>query len=125
MDNFPNELDMRLLLDGFHWKLLHDFEVEDEVLGKIIAPVDFITDLGSIPRIFWNIIPPNGKPTYAYVIHDYLYATQKTTRKQADDCLFRMMDSLGASTIENWTVWSAVRIGGWTAWNLDGKKIKK
>lgn len=121
MDNFPDPLDLEVQPDGFHYKLLRPFTVDDDVLRRLTAPAGMITDLGSIPRIFWNIVPPNGKPTDAYVIHDYLYATQRFTRAESDACLLRMMTSLGVSWIERWTIYTAVRMGGWIAWNNDTK----
>ena len=122
MDNFPDPLDMQLLPGGYTWSLLKVFAVKDDILGLVIAPMGFVTDLGSIPKLFWNIIPPNGKPTDAYVIHDYLYAKQNFTRAQSDACLLRMMESLTVSWIERWTIYVAVRFGGWHAWASDAKK---
>jgi hypothetical protein len=121
-EKFPDPLDLELQKDGFHYKLLREFRVIDGVLGKVVVPVHFITDLGSIPRIFWNIIPPNGKPTDAYVIHDYLYAKQNFPRVEADICLLRMMESLDVSWFQRWIVYLAVRLGGWIAWKEDREK---
>jgi hypothetical protein len=119
---FPDPLDLELLPDGFHYKLLRDFSVRDEFLGLLIAPAGFVTDLGSIPKIFWNIIPPNGKPSDAYVIHDLLYSEQKFTRAQCDSCLLRMMLCLGVSWYERYAIFLAVRAGGWAAWAEDAKR---
>lgn len=105
----------------FRWWLDQPFEVQDDVLGVIIASKYFTTDLGSIPRIFWNIIPPVGPATLGYVIHDWLYSTQPCTRAQADDCLLRLMKQFGIGYIARYTVYWALRAGGWAAWNSDAK----
>ena len=69
----------RLVLtpDGWrNWTLVEDFKEEVEVpekgLVEIIVPKGFRTDLASVPRPFWSIIPPMGRYSQAAVIHDYL-----------------------------------------------------
>lgn len=105
----------------FKWWLSEDFQVNDDVLGLITVPKGFITDLGSIPRIFWNIVPPEGPATDGYVIHDWLYASQKTTRLQADQTLNRLMAALQVGWLARETVYGFLRVGGWIAWNSDAK----
>jgi hypothetical protein len=39
----------------------------------IIIPAGFLTDLVSIPRIFWSIISPFGSLLFAGIIHDFGY----------------------------------------------------
>ena len=106
----------------FLWWLDQNFQVQDDVLGLIVAAKYFITDLGSVPRIAWNIIPPLGPATLGYVIHDWLYATQPCTRAKADDCLLRLMGQFGVGYVARYTVYWALRAAGWAAWNEDAKK---
>ena len=75
------------------------------VSGKriIAVPQGFTSDLASIPRIFWRILPPwDGKTVRASVVHDYLYSggylldeqTQrwrKVSRKEADEIMRDIM----------------------------------
>jgi hypothetical protein len=50
--------------------------------------------MASIPRIFWQVLTPQGRYAYAAVIHDYLYWTQTRPRAEADEILnFAMQDS--------------------------------
>jgi uncharacterized protein YcaQ len=127
MDFFHGEPDLVPMEDGFHWKLLSPYIVDDDVLGTLIVPEGFVplekftTDFGSIPKAFQNIIPPEGRPLRAYIVHDWLYARQKFTRKQSDDCLMRMMKALEVGWIERWTIYTAVRLGGWWSWRQDAK----
>lgn len=55
---------------------------------EVVVPEGFVTDLASIPRLFWSIRRPEGRHAYAAVIHDYLYWTQRRTRKESDE-IFR------------------------------------
>lgn len=50
-----------------YWILLEDF-----MLDEYTVPKGFITDLVSIPRIFWGIWPPFGEYLAASIVHDYL-----------------------------------------------------
>lgn len=105
----------------FLWYLAQPFEVQDDVVGLITVPANFITDLGSIPRIFWNLVPPEGPATDGYVIHDWLYAKQPCTRYQADNVLLNLMRDLGVGWLSRNAVYAALRCGGWAAWNSDAK----
>ena len=54
-----------------YFELVKDFKVD--VLGyKITVPKGFRSDLASVPRIFWPIIPRHGRYTIAAIVHDYL-----------------------------------------------------
>src|SRR5690606_541780 len=43
----------------------------------IEAPRGFVTDLASIPRMFWSALRPDADYAYAAIIHDFLYWQQK------------------------------------------------
>lgn len=82
-----------------------------------IIPKGFVTDLASVPRIFWSIFPPYGLYLRAAVVHDYLYANQIGDRKWADDVFYALME---AYEVEGWRrnlMYAAVRVGGFAAWN--------
>lgn len=93
------------------------------VTGEIIeVPVGFITDGTSIPKIFWSIIGgPWGEYLYAAIPHDYLYHTQTTSRKEADNMFLRIMVYLGVSEWKYKTMHRAVRDWGWIPWNKKKK----
>lgn len=45
-----------------------------EYVGRddiLYIPPDFQTDLASVPRIFWSVLPPNGVYERAAVLHDF------------------------------------------------------
>lgn len=64
---------------------------------RIIVKVGFVTDLASIPKLFWNILPPFGAYTAAAVVHDYLYQAHEHTRRHADAIFLAAMKELKVS----------------------------
>lgn len=98
----------------------------------ITVPKGFVTDLASIPRWGWIILPPDGPWVKAAIIHDYLYATGGTgewkkhpssitrplpyTRAEADEILREAMENRGVGPIRRTIIYLAVRIGGGRGW---------
>lgn len=67
-------------------------------------PHGYLTDGASVPRIFWNIVPPWGKYGQAAIVHDFLceYLMVKTktgerkiTRKECDQIFLEAMLVMG------------------------------
>jgi len=100
--------------------------------GTITVTPGFVTDLASIPRWAWVVLPPDGPWVKAAVIHDFLYDTQGTgvwknhpagitraqpyTRKEADWILRDAMEDRQVPALQRTLIWSAVRIGGAKGW---------
>jgi len=61
---------------GFNQILVESFEFELDNIEMSI-PKGFESDRASVPRIFWNLIPPLGKYSIAALIHDYFYRTHR------------------------------------------------
>lgn len=81
------------------------------------VPEGFVSDLTSIPRLFWQFLRPEGRYAYAAVVHDYLYWTQ-TRSKQEADLIFKV--ALEDSKVDDKTVWAvyeAVDKFGQSAWD--------
>lgn len=92
----------------------------------------FPTDLASIPRWGWFILPPDGPWVKAAVIHDFLYATAGTgvwkdgprglsrsaayTRREADHILREAMENRGVPILRRTIIYWAVRVGGQRGW---------
>jgi Protein of unknown function (DUF1353) len=93
-------------------------------LEPVNVPAGFVTDLTSIPRLFWQILRPEGRYAYASVVHDYLYWEQNRTREEADLILkIAMEDSMvDPATVE--TIYQAVRIAGQAAWDSNARMKK-
>lgn len=108
----------------------------------ITAPKGCVTDLASIPRPFWILLPPDGPWVKAAVIHDYLYATRGAgqlppgvpgskqpvgitrkpySRAESDWILRDGLENRGVDIIRRNIIWAAVRVGGWIGWNRNGQ----
>jgi len=98
----------------------------------ITVRAGFPTDLASIPRWAWMILPPDGPWVKAAVIHDYLYATRGTgvwkrgeagitraqpyTRLEADRIMREAMENRGVGELRRNLIYLAVRVGGARGW---------
>ena len=89
----------------------------------VTVPARFVTDLASIPRIFWSVLRPDGDYAYAAVIHDYLYWTQTVRRETADEVLRLAMQDLAVAPATVTVIYKAVRIGGNGAWQ-ENERLK-
>jgi hypothetical protein len=80
------------------------------------VPIGFVTDLASIPRIFWSLLPTDGSYTFAAIVHDYLYWTQPVPRDVADKVFLFGMDDLKVPSYISGQIYTAVRARGHIAW---------
>lgn len=106
--------------DGITWTVNEEMDYEVGSVGsvdRIVVPKGFQTDFGSVPQCLWGIISPIGLATRAYVLHDYLYATQTRSRLKSDNVLFEAMGVLDVPGWDRSLVYAGVRAGGWIAWN--------
>ena len=92
--------------------------------AAVLVPLGFVTDLASIPRVFWEILPPQGRYAYAAVIHDYLYWTQTRPRNEADDILKLAMQDSKVDAVTVASIYEAVRAFGQAAWNANAQRRK-
>lgn len=116
MDQIDNKHVVLRVTDtpGF-WKLEDEFTAT--ISGReFTVPAGFITDLASIPRFFWRILPPFGRYTAAAVLHDYLYSEQFVPRDKADWVFMMSMKALNVHPIKVAAMYRAVRMFGRRAW---------
>ncbi len=92
-----------------------------QVYQSVSVPIGFISDLASVPRVFWSILPRQGRYAYAAMIHDYLYWEQGRPREEADTIFkIAMEDSqVDGAVVE--TLYRAVSIFGESAWKHNTK----
>ena len=123
MSGFLNPLKVELLDDGVTWKTLESFDYDIGEVGgqKIIVPAGTLTDFGSVPQLFWNIISPIGKATRPYVLHDHLYKRQQFSRAMSDFVLLEALDVVGVNFVKRQSIYYGVRCGGWVAWSKHKK----
>lgn len=99
---------------SYNFELVQDFEyyITDKNGEKIVVPKGFITDFASVPRIFWNVIPPIGKYSKAAIVHDYMYDFALKTKKEADLIFYEAMEVLGVPKWKRLIMYWAVRVFG-------------
>lgn len=106
--------------DGKYWVLTNDLVYENPDTGYVVnVPRGFVTDLASVPRLFWSAFPPCGIYTPSAVVHDYLYWEQPAScdRKCADDILLIAMKEAGVSFATRQSIYAGVRVGGQGSWD--------
>ncbi len=118
---FWGPLDVRDL-DGRQFLLLMPFSYTTRAGTVIHVPAGFRTDMASVPRLIWQVIPPLGTYDKPAVIHDWLYQTGRCngdtiTRAQADDVLLEACECSGVGWAMRQSIYRGVRIGGWVPWN--------
>lgn len=108
------------LLQPMNWKPSPEFR-EQEGYPEVTVPVGFVTDLASIPRIFYTILPPDAEYTVPAIVHDYLYWTQSVTRTQADNIINFSMRDYHIGPITRNLIYEGVHLGGSLAWKDNAK----
>lgn len=111
MSTFTTPADLRML-NNFCWQLLAAFEyhVGTYPSARIIrVPVETVTDLATIPRLLWVVLPPHGKWAKAAIVHDYLYEQAIGTKAEADRIFLEAMTVLGVSRFTRTVMYWAAR----------------
>jgi hypothetical protein len=85
-------------------------------LEDMVAHPVWTTDYGSIPTVFQNLFKRDGDYGPAYLLHDWLYASEAFDRATCDWILLEALQELGAWWITRNTIYSAVRCGGGIVW---------
>jgi hypothetical protein len=96
-----------------------------QIHGAVTVPTGFVTDLASIPSLFYSFLRPDGEYAYAAVIHDYLYWVQSTSRENADQILKIAMEDFDIDPVKVRAIYSAVRMRGHIAWNDNAERKSK
>jgi len=107
------------------WKLVEPITICIEDGRCWTIPKGFRTDFASVPKIFWNILPPFGRYGKAALLHDYFYRTQIIPRKEADKIFLEAMLMMGVPAWKAYIMYWAVRLFGWKAWLENKKKLKE
>lgn len=139
MSAFLDALEMRQVgwLNGRPtWITLRPVRYRSALLGAtLVVPAEFITDLASVPRLPFAWLLAGGRGNRSAVIHDFGYqfnhwllidGSRLTVKRGLVDDVFR--ESLpadpisGAGAVMAWTMYAAVRIGGWPSWKARGTR---
>lgn len=114
MSTFTTPADLRML-EKYKFELLADFEYHVGAYPSadvIRVPAGFVTDLASIPRVMWNLLPPHGRYAKAAIVHDYMYASASGPRAKADRIFFEAMRVLKVKMSVALLMYTAVRFFG-------------
>jgi len=120
--------DARMTGDGTYWVLTNPLIYEDpETKETFIVPRGFVTDLASVPRLFWSAFPPCGRYTPPAVVHDYLYWEQPAECKKdcADNVLLHAMKEAGVPSVTRGTIYQGVVKFGGIAYERNAKAKAK
>jgi Protein of unknown function (DUF1353) len=106
------------------WRVVDNLQVS--VRGHdILIQEGFRTDLASIPRILWWVLPPFGDYNEAAVVHDFLYRKlhkkSEITRKEADLIFLVLMERANVHKIIRYTFYVSVRTFGWIAYGKNDR----
>lgn len=85
------------------------------------VPRGFVTDLASIPRILWPVLPPTERYTHAAIVHDFLYWEQTVSREVADKIFRISMIELGVSRWKLNIIYLSVKFLGGPAWRKNAE----
>jgi len=106
---FQTLLDVEVLPTGRLFKLMSPLIYTQKNGVKWTIPTGFVTDLATVPRIFWAIYPPEGKYGEAAVVHDFLCNTSPCPRVVTDYVFREAMESCGVCWFTRWAMWAGVR----------------
>ncbi len=102
-----------LLLDKISWQP----NPGETPFPPVTVPKGFVTDLASIPQIFFSLLRPDGEYAYPAIIHDYLYWDQPISREEADEIFKLAMQDFEVNAAVKWLIHQTVRWGGEFAWD--------
>lgn len=109
---FLNSLEVESIDDG-KWKLTKPLGYESVLFDTpIIAPLGFVTDFASVPRVPIAYMLFGDRAHHESVIHDYLYQTHLTSKAIADKIFLEAMKVRGKSLFIRSAMYLGVKIGG-------------
>ena len=121
--HFPDPLNGKFIGKN-QWAILTNFRYHSPKYNTITVPKGFVSDGASIPSIMWGIIgsPWSGKYPHAALVHDYLYFSQRFSRKISDEIFLEAMSILGVNWFKRRLMFRAVRTFGWLCWKKRKEK---
>lgn len=116
------------LLRGLHgrkWRLEEPISYvpkNKKYFGKIVVPVGFVTDLLSAPRCTWGFLPPHDDYKVSAIIHDWLYAGNKTPKWYADEIFKECLKIQKIGAFKRWLLFQSVKFFGFLAYYRNRKR---
>jgi hypothetical protein len=84
---------------------------------SVEVPKGFVSDLASIPAIFFSVLRPDAEYAYAAIVHDYLYWVQARPREVCDGIFKAAMSDFEVPAWQQQTIYQAVSTFGASAWS--------
>jgi len=113
------DIDIRYIggAKGKMWEVLTPIKHVLHDGTTIIISKGFKTDLSSVPKFLWGIMPPFGDFLLAALVHDYLYIIdQSKGRSFADKEMLIVANKHNSNKVDNFTRYAGVRVFGWYYW---------
>lgn len=95
--------------NSYIWKVAEDYTVTVRQ-NTYTVPKGFETDLASVPRLFQNMFPSDGKYKEQAVLHDYLLTSNTMSRRMADKIFYYAMIDNGIKPLTAYVLYQAVRL---------------
>jgi hypothetical protein len=116
---FQTDLELRHRPGHDRWELAAPLGFLTWEGRQIVVPSRFRTDLASVPRLVWRIVPrDHAQARRPAVVHDYIYThlTAQFSKSAADEIFYQALLEEGMGKALAWLMWCAVRLGGRGNW---------
>lgn len=117
---FESELVLRTHAHQEPWDVAAPLFYRTKDGRLIVVRVGYRTDLASVPRLAWVIVPRDDpKARRPAAVHDFIYTdlTHLFTKAEADRIFYDALLEEGMDKPLAWLMWCAVRIGGRGKWS--------
>ena len=107
------------------WRLCDPLVYQSDIIGTVIVPEGFYTDLASVPRIPIIFMLWGGRSHHEAVIHDYLYRIDSlpvVSEHIANEVFFEAMCARGKCWYVKYFMYWGVCLGGFTSYHK--KKVE-
>jgi hypothetical protein len=118
---FPDPIQLEPLADGRRWRVLAAFRYQSRG-REVVVPAGFVTDMASVPRALWWLMPPWDRYGPAAIVHDLDYRQQWVSRAEADALFLAGMAALKVPGPRRWVIYLALRLFGGFAWRANARK---
>lgn len=103
-----------------YWIVLNPIQFKSSWGETFIIPKGFETDLSTVPKWLWGLLPPFGDFLLAAIIHDYLYVTKPCSKEAADKEMLIWSKVLNSDNfinrIDNYLRYYGVKHLGFKVW---------
>ena len=92
------------------FQLMRNLIYRTEAGNMYVVPRGFKTDLATIPKIFWGILPPHDLYLSAAILHDYFCVNNWIKRKDIDKLFLEAMKWSNIPKWKRYVVYLSVRL---------------